>query len=228
MRPLSIKPGKFINPEGSCLISMGQTQVLCNATVEDRVPPFLLNTGKGWVTAEYGMLPRSTTTRMQRERAGGRPNSRSLEISRLIGRSMRAAVDVDRLGPRTVILDCDVLQADGGTRCCAVNGAVVALHLALEGLVKQGILEASPMHTMVAAVSVGIVSGKPALDLDYARDSEADVDLNVVMTAGGEFIELQGTGEKSAFSRGELDTMLELAWSGIEEILCVQRKALGL
>ena len=228
LRPIKLELGKLAHPEGSCLISMGLTRVLCTATVEDKVPRFLQDTGRGWVTAEYGMLPRSTHTRQERERTRGRPNSRALEISRLIGRCLRAGVDLKSLGERTVILDCDVLQADGGTRCAAINGAAVALHQALEHLVRQGELTANPMHTMVAAVSVGLVDRKPVLDLDYGQDSQAAVDMNVVMTGEGAFVEIQGTAEQSPFDRQELDKMLDLARLGIEELIRQQRKALGL
>ncbi|MFC1537751.1 ribonuclease PH [Gemmatimonadota bacterium] len=228
LRPIEIEIGKLLHPEGSCLFSMGRTRVLCTATVEDKVPPFLQDTGKGWVTAEYGMLPRSTNTRQERERTRGKANSRALEISRLIGRSLRACVDLQALGRRTVILDCDVLQADGGTRCCAVNGAAIALHQALQQLVDQGRLPDNPMRTLAAAVSVGMVQGEPALDLDYEKDSGAGVDMNVVMNGEGRFIEIQGSAEKSTFSRGELDRLLELSGLGIEEILRRQRETLGL
>jgi len=228
LRPVGIETGKLTHPEGSCLFSMGQTRVLCTASVEDKVPAFLQEAGRGWVTAEYGMLPRSTHTRQERERTRGKPNSRALEISRLIGRCLRACVDLKSLGERTVILDCDVLQADGGTRCCAVNGAVVALYQALEHLVSEGGLQSNPMHILVAAVSVGLIEGRPALDLDYSEDSRAAVDMNVVMTDRGGFVEVQGTAEKTPFERRELDEMLELAGVGIEELVRRQREALGL
>jgi ribonuclease PH len=215
--------------EGSCLASMGLTRVLCSATVEEKLPPFLEGAGKGgWVTAEYGMLPRSTHTRQQRERARGSANSRALEISRLIGRALRIAVDLPSLGERTVTLDCDVLQADGGTRCCAVNGAVVALHLALGKLVAGGKLAANPLKTLVAAVSVGLVDGAPRLDLDYALDSRAGVDLNVVLTAGGKLVEIQGTAEHEPFDRGQLDELLDLAGEGIDRLIAIQKEVLGL
>ncbi|MBN2289300.1 MAG: ribonuclease PH [Candidatus Glassbacteria bacterium] len=228
LRPVAIEPGILVHPEGSCLFSMGRTRVICTATVEDKVPPFLLDTGRGWVTAEYGMLPRSTHTRQVRERTRGRPDSRALEISRLVGRCLRATMDLGSLGERTVTLDCDVLQADGGTRCCAINGAAVALCQALESLVGRGELKANPMHTLVAGLSVGLVRGEPVLDLDYEKDSQAEVDMNVVMTAGGGFVEIQGAAEKSPFDRGQLDLMLELARLGIGEIIRRQREALGL
>ena len=228
LRTIEIELGKLIHPEGSCLFSMGRTRVLCTATVEEKVPPFLQDTGKGWITAEYGMLPRSTNTRQERERTRGKANSRALEISRLIGRSLRSCVDLQALGQRTVILDCDVIQADGGTRCCAINGSSIALHQALEKIVGQGQLKANPMQTMAAAVSVGIVQEEPVLDLDYDKDSRAEVDMNVVMNGEGEYIEIQGSAEKSTFTREELDRMLKLAGFGIREILQRQRETLGL
>ena len=228
LRPIGIELGKLTHPEGSCLISMGQTRVLCTASVEDKVPSFLKNTGRGWVTAEYGMLPRSTHTRQERERSRGKPNSRALEISRLIGRSLRASVNLESLGERSIILDCDVLQADGGTRCCAISGAAVALYQALEHLVGQGELPANPMHTLVAALSVGLIEGEPVVDLNYEEDSQAAVDLNVVMTGEGKLVEIQGTAEKSPFNRRELDKMLDLARLGIEELIRIQKEALRL
>ena len=212
--------------EGSVLICCGETRVLCNASVEDRVPPFLRGSGEGWVTAEYGMLPRSTDSRMTREAARGRQGGRTLEIQRLIGRSLRAVVDRAALGERTITLDCDVIQADGGTRTAAITGAYVALNDACHWLLKQGKISASPIHGQVAAVSVGIFGDTPVLDLDYAEDSVAETDMNVVMNDGGAFIELQGTAEGHAFHRNELDRLLDLAQSGIEQLMAMQRQSL--
>jgi len=212
--------------EGSVLICCGETRVLCNASVEDRLPPFLRGSGEGWVTAEYGMLPRSTDSRMGREAARGRQGGRTLEIQRLIGRSLRAVVDRAALGERTITLDCDVIQADGGTRTAAITGAYVALNDACNWLLQQGKISASPIHGQVAAVSVGIVGHTPLLDLDYAEDSVAETDMNVVMNDGGAFIELQGTAEGHAFHRNELDGMLDLAQSGIEQLMAMQRQSL--
>jgi len=212
--------------EGSVLICCGETRVLCNASVEDRVPPFLRGSGEGWVTAEYGMLPRSTDSRMAREAARGKQGGRTLEIQRLIGRSLRAVVDRAALGERTITLDCDVIQADGGTRTAAITGAYVALNDACKWLLKQGKISASPIHGQVAAVSVGIFGHTPVLDLDYAEDSAAETDMNVVMNDGGAFIELQGTAEGHAFHRNELDAMLGLAQAGIEQLMTVQRQSM--
>ena len=229
LRPVLLAPGWMAHAEGSCLAEMGLTRVLCSATVEEKLPPFLEHAGKGgWVTAEYGMLPRSTHTRQQRERSRGSANSRALEISRLIGRALRIAVDLPALGERTITLDCDVLQADGGTRCCAINGAVVALHLALGKLVGEGKLTANPLKTLVAAVSVGLVDGAPRLDLDYALDSRAEVDLNVVMTAGGRLVEVQGTAEHEPFDRSQLNELLDLAGQGIGHLIAIQKEVLGI
>lgn len=213
--------------EGSVLISCGDTKVLCTASVEDRVPPFLRGKEMGWVTAEYGMLPRSTGSRMGREAARGRQGGRTLEIQRLIGRSLRAVVDRAALGERTVTLDCDVLQADGGTRTAAITGAYVALVDACRWLARKGAIGKEPVHGQVAAISVGIVGAGAVLDLDYREDSTAETDLNVVMNDGGGFIELQGTAEGHAFRRDELDRMLDLARSGIEQLLELQAEALG-
>lgn len=213
--------------EGSVLISCGDTRVLCNASVEQRVPPFLRNTGKGWVTAEYSMLPRSTNTRNQREASRGKQSGRTLEIQRLIGRSLRAAIDLEALGERTITLDCDVLQADGGTRTASITGAFVALQLAIDSLLASGSLKKTPVHGQIAAVSVGIFEGAPVLDLDYAEDSCAETDMNVVMNDAGNFIEVQGTAEGHAFSRDELDRLLDLASTGNEQLMALQREALG-
>jgi len=212
--------------EGSVLICCGETRVLCNASVEDRVPPFLRGSGEGWVTAEYGMLPRSTGSRMGREAARGKQGGRTLEIQRLIGRSLRAVVDRAALGERTITLDCDVIQADGGTRTASITGAYVALCDACQWLLDNRRIEKNPIHGQVAAVSVGIFEDTPVLDLDYAEDSAAETDMNVVMNDGDAFIELQGTAEGHAFRRDELDRMLFLAQSGISQLMELQRQSL--
>ena len=208
------------------LVEFGDTRVLCTASVDEGVPPFLRGKGQGWVTAEYGMLPRATHTRSPREAARGKQSGRTQEIQRLIGRSLRAAVDLAGLGERTVTIDCDVLQADGGTRTAAITGAYLALADACDTLCSRGLLSAIPLHGQVAAVSVGIVRGVPMLDLDYGEDSEAETDMNVVMNNGGAFIEVQGTAEGHAFRRHELDTLLNLAASGIGELCALQTQAL--
>lgn len=213
--------------EGSVLMECGDTRVLCTASVEETVPAFLRNTGRGWVTAEYGMLPRATHTRTKREAASGKQGGRTLEIQRLIGRALRAVVDLKALGERTITLDCDVLQADGGTRTAAITGSYVALSDAVATLMGRGVLRESPIHGQVAAVSVGIWAGVPVLDLDYAEDSEAETDMNVVMNNGGAFIELQGTAEGHAFRREELDELLNLAAGGIRQLHAKQLEALG-
>jgi len=212
--------------EGSVLVEFGETRVLCNATVETSVPPFLRNTGQGWVTAEYGMLPRATHTRSPREAAKGKQGGRTLEIQRLIGRALRAVVDLKALGERSITLDCDVLQADGGTRTAAITGGYVALVDAVAAMIKRGQIKESPIHGQVAAVSVGISGGIPVLDLDYLEDSAAETDMNVVMNNGGAFIELQGTAEGHAFRRHELDEMLNLAAGGLGQLLALQLEAL--
>jgi ribonuclease PH len=212
--------------EGSVLVEFGDTRVLCNATVEARVPGFLRGKGQGWVTAEYGMLPRSTDSRMDREAARGKQGGRTLEIQRLIGRSLRAIVDRDALGEHTVTLDCDVLQADGGTRTAAITGAYVALVDAVATMRGRGMVNRDPLHGAVAAVSVGIYNGEPVLDLDYAEDSEAETDMNVVMNDAGAFIEIQGTAEGHAFRREELDRMVTLAGDGIARLIELQRQCL--
>jgi ribonuclease PH len=212
--------------EGSVLICCGETRVLCNASVEDRVPAFLRGSSEGWVTAEYGMLPRSTSSRMSREAARGRQGGRTLEIQRLIGRSLRAVVNRAALGERTITLDCDVIQADGGTRTASITGAYVALCDACRWLADRGLIEVDPVHGQVAAVSVGIYQNTPVLDLDYAEDSAAETDMNIVMNDGEAFIELQGTAEGHAFRRDELDAMLALARAGIAELMALQREAL--
>ena len=226
LRPLSLQRGFTRHAEGSVLIAMGDTRVLCTASVESRVPGFLRGKGEGWVTAEYGMLPRSTHSRMGREAAQGRQGGRTLEIQRLIGRALRACVDRAALGERTITLDCDVLQADGGTRCAAITGAYVALVDAIRTLQKRGELSRDPIHGAVAAVSVGIVGSTPVLDLDYAEDSGCDTDMNVVMNDGGGLIEIQGTAEGHAFRRSELSGMLDLAEAGIAQLFAAQRAAL--
>ncbi|HVU68783.1 MAG TPA: ribonuclease PH [Ktedonobacteraceae bacterium] len=223
IRPVKLSVDFLGYAEGSVLIEAGQTRVLCTASVEEKVPPFLEGKGQGWVTAEYNMLPRATHTRNARERSG-KISGRTQEIQRLIGRSLRAAVDLTALGPRTITLDCDVLQADGGTRTASVTGAYIALHRACSYLVAQGLLSAHPLRTAVAAISVGVVEGEIVLDLCYAEDSRAAVDFNVVMTAEHEFIEVQGTGEGGVFSRNTMNAMLDLAETGIGELLQIQQK----
>ncbi|HEY8540517.1 MAG TPA: ribonuclease PH [Steroidobacteraceae bacterium] len=213
--------------EGSVLVEFGDTRVVCTASVEEGVPAFLRNTGQGWVTAEYGMLPRSTHTRTRREAAVGKQGGRTLEIQRLIGRALRGVVDLKALGERTITLDCDVIQADGGTRTASITGGYVALVDAVNTLVNRGVLAESPIHGQVAAVSVGIWSGIPVVDLDYAEDSEAETDMNVVMNNGGGFIELQGTAEGHAFRREELDELLNLAANAIGQLFAKQLEALG-
>jgi len=219
--------GYTAHAEGSVLVEFGHTRVLCTASVDNGVPAFLRNTGQGWVTAEYGMLPRATHTRTPREAARGRQTGRTQEIQRLIGRSLRACIDLRALGERTVTLDCDVLQADGGTRTAAITGGYVALADAVGALVRGGQLRSSPIHGQVAAVSVGIVDGVPVLDLDYAEDSAAETDMNVVMNSGGAFIEVQGTAEGHAFRRDELDRLLDLAAGGVARLCALQLEALG-
>ncbi|MCC5795623.1 MAG: ribonuclease PH [Chromatiales bacterium] len=226
MRAVSFSTGYTTHAEGSVLASLGGTRVLCTASVEQQVPPFLRGAGQGWVTAEYGMLPRATHSRARREAASGRQSGRTQEIQRLIGRSLRAAIDLKALGERTVTLDCDVLQADGGTRTIAISGAWVALSMAVERLIAAGALRSNPLHGQVAAVSVGIHHGVPVLDLDYAEDSAAETDMNVVMNDAGAFIELQGTAEGHAFHRQELDALLDLAAAGTRKLMAVQEQAL--
>mgnify|MGYP002621524612 FL=1 len=226
MRPVRFTRRFTRHAEGSVLVEFGDTRVLCTASVEDTVPAFLRGKGQGWVTAEYGMLPRSTHTRTPREAAKGKQSGRTQEIQRLIGRSLRAVVDLAALGERTITIDCDVLQADGGTRTAAITGGYIALADACDTLVKQGVIPASPLHGQVAAVSVGIVGGIPVLDLDYAEDSQAETDMNVVMNNGGAFIELQGTAEGHAFRRHELDALLDLAITGLGTLFSLQAQAL--
>jgi ribonuclease PH len=226
LRAVTIERHFTKHAEGSVLIAMGDTRVLCTASVEERVPPWLRGKGQGWVTAEYGMLPRATGERTQREAARGGQGGRTLEIQRLIGRSLRACVDRAALGERVITLDCDVLQADGGTRTASITGAWVALVDAVNVLMRRGAIKANPVHGAVAAVSVGIYQGTPVLDLDYAEDSNCDTDMNVVMNDGGGFIELQGTAEGHAFRREELDALTTLAHKGIGELIEAQRRAL--
>lgn len=227
LRPVGIKRGYLEFAEGSVLIETGSTKVICTATVEDRVPPFLCGTGRGWITAEYSMLPRSSKQRIAREAAKGKVGGRTHEIQRLIGRSLRAAVDMDLLGERTIVVDCDVIQADGGTRTASITGAYVALVDTISLLKAEGALTEDPLIDSVAAVSVGIVGGTPCLDLNYAEDSTADVDMNVIMTGSGRFIEVQGTAELEAFTRDELNTLLDLATKGVADLTRFQKKALS-
>jgi ribonuclease PH len=228
LRPARIDVGVVRSAEGSARVTMGDTVLLCAATVEDRVPGWMRNTGRGWVTAEYGMLPRSSPQRITREATLGKQGGRTLEIQRLIGRSLRAVVDLSSFGERSITLDCDVLEADGGTRTAAINGASVALHQAFTGLVEKGLIPYHPMRDLVAAVSVGVVAGVPTLDLDYSEDSGAEVDMNVVMTGSGRFVEVQGTAESAPFSQAELGAMLRLAKRGIVRMLRLQKRALGI
>jgi len=224
MRPVTVTPGYLLTAEGSVLIEVGNTRVLCAASVEDSVPGFLRGHGKGWVTAEYSMLPRATATRTAREVSKGRASGRTMEIQRLIGRSLRSIVDMDALGERSVILDCDVLQADGGTRTAAITGAYIAMSIALRKLVQYGSLKKNPIRDSVAATSVGIVGGEAMLDLCYHEDSRAEVDMNVVMTGAGQFVELQATAEKVAFNDGQLNALLALARKGVADLIAIQKQ----
>ena len=226
LRTLSFTRGYTKHAEGSVLVAMGDTRVLCTASVLDRLPPHKKGSGEGWVTAEYGMLPRSTHTRSDREAARGKQSGRTQEIQRLIGRSLRAVVDLKKLGERTLHIDCDVLQADGGTRCASICGAYVAVADAVAVLLREGKLAETPLNDSIAAVSVGVYQGQPVLDLDYLEDSSAETDMNVVMKDGGAFVEIQGTAEGHAFRRDELDALLELAAAGIERLHALQRAAL--
>jgi ribonuclease PH len=221
LRPLTITPDWLKDPEGSALIRAGETWVICTASVEEKVPPFLKDTGRGWVTAEYAMLPRATNTR-----SGRQPGGRGKEIERLIGRALRASIDMGKLGQRTITIDCDVLQADGGTRTAAITGGFVALALACRRLVGKKLIAASPLLHEVAAVSVGIVDGEARLDLPYVEDSAAEVDMNIVMTADGKLVEVQGTAEHGTFDRAQLDSLVDLATAGIEQLIAAQRRAL--
>ena len=227
VRPTRITPDFTIHAEGCVLIEVGRTKVICTASVEERVPPFMRGQGKGWVTAEYGMLPRATNTRTQREASAGKVGGRTQEIQRLIGRSLRSVVSMNELGERTVWVDCDVIQADGGTRTASITGGFVALVLALERLREKGTIPRIPITEYVAATSVGVIGGTPMLDLAYEEDSRADVDMNVVKTSGGRFIEVQGTAETQPFSRSELDDLLALADTGIATLVGVQREVVG-
>ncbi|HEX5806525.1 MAG TPA: ribonuclease PH [Macromonas sp.] len=227
LRPVRITRNFTMHAEGSVLIEFGDTKVLCTASVEERVPPHKKGSGEGWITAEYGMLPRATHTRSSREAAKGKQTGRTQEIQRLIGRSLRAVVDLAALGERTITLDCDVLQADGGTRTAAITGAFVALHDAVHQLLAEGKLDHNPLLHPVAAISVGIVSGVPVLDLNYVEDADCDTDMNVVMTGASHFVEVQGTAEGVAFSRAEMDQLLLLAEKGIDELIALQRAVLS-
>jgi ribonuclease PH len=224
LRPIKVSVDYLNFAEGSVLIEAGGTRVLCAASIEEGVPPFLEGRGQGWLTAEYSMLPRATKTRTKRESAVGRPSGRTQEIQRLIGRSLRAALDLKLLGERTLTLDCDVLQADGGTRTLSITGAYIAAHRACTALLKQGLLKGHPVQTAVAAISVGVIDNVPLLDLNYAEDSRAQVDFNVVMTGKGEFVEVQGTAEGRPFSREALDNLLALADQGIRQLLAIQKQ----
>jgi ribonuclease PH len=227
LRPVILQRSYTRYAEGSALVAFGDTRVLCTASVEEKVPPHKRGTGTGWVTAEYGMLPRATHTRSDREAARGKQSGRTQEIQRLIGRSLRSVFDLAALGERSILIDCDVLQADGGTRTAAITGAFVAAHDAVTGLIASGKLKASPIRDFVAAVSVGVVQGMPLLDLEYTEDSACDTDMNVVMTGSGGFVEVQGTAEGVPFSRSEMDALLALADKGIRELVAAQRAALG-
>ncbi|MCS7315559.1 MAG: ribonuclease PH [Bryobacterales bacterium] len=223
LRPVRLTPGYLLTAEGSVLIEMGNTRVLCAASVDETVPQFLRGTGRGWVTAEYSLLPRATVTRTPREIARGRPSGRTQEIQRLIGRSLRAVTDLEALGERTIILDCDVIQADGGTRAAAITGAFVALALAVNQLASFGVIKTWPIRDYVAAVSVGLIEGQPLLDLTYEEDSRAQVDMNVVMTGSGQFVEIQATAEQAPFGDDQFHALLELARRGLCELLEIQR-----
>ncbi|NLE65001.1 MAG: ribonuclease PH [Elusimicrobia bacterium] len=226
LRRIVIQKNYLKHAEGSCLISFGETKVVCSASVEEGVPPFLKGKGRGWVTAEYGMLPRSCTSRINREKAGG--SGRTQEIQRLIGRSLRAVVDMKKLGERTIKIDCDVIQGDGGTRTASITGGYIALALAVAKIRKAGLIEKSPLTAQVAAVSVGMKEGRAILDLNYAEDSTAEVDMNIVMLGSGKFVEVQGTAEGQAFSEKDMVAMMALARKGIRELLMVQRRVAGI
>ncbi|HEU4622715.1 MAG TPA: ribonuclease PH [Burkholderiaceae bacterium] len=227
LRAVSIERGYTRHAEGSVLVAFGDTRVICTASVENKVPPFLKGQGRGWLTAEYGMLPRATHTRSEREAARGKQSGRTHEIQRLIGRSLRAVVDLERLGERTIQIDCDVIQADGGTRTASITGAFVAVRDAVNGLLESNAIDHDPVLDAVAAVSVGVVNGVPVLDLDYAEDASCETDMNVVMTGRGGFVEVQGTAEGTPFSPAELQSMLGLAELGIRQLIAAQREALG-
>jgi ribonuclease PH len=227
LRPVKITKGYITTAEGSVLIEVGQTKVICTASIEEKVPPFLKDTGRGWITAEYGMLPRATSTRSIRESVAGRIGGRTHEIQRLIGRSLRSVVDLDKLGERTVWIDCDVIQADGGTRTASITGAYVALVEAMRYAIRNGIIENNPVRSMVAAVSVGVVNGELMLDLCYEEDFQAEVDMNVVMTDEGRFVEVQGTAEGIPFTKETLQDLLSLAEKGIRELIKIQKESIG-
>ncbi|MGH1330100.1 MAG: ribonuclease PH [Paracoccaceae bacterium] len=227
MRPISIETGVTRHAEGSCMIRCGDTHVLCTATIEERVPPFLRNTGLGWVTAEYGMLPRATNTRMRREAAAGKQGGRTVEIQRLIGRSLRAGVDRSALGERQITIDCDVIQADGGTRCASITGGWVALRLAVNKLLKAGDIVSDPLTDHVAAVSCGIYAGQPVLDLDYPEDSEAGVDGNFIMLGASQMVEVQMSAEGSTYSRAQMNELIDLSEKGIAELILAQKAAVN-
>ena len=228
LRPVEIIRGYTKHAEGSVLVKFGDTHVLCTASIDEKVPPFLRGKNQGWVTAEYGMLPRSTGSRMDREAARGKQTGRTQEIQRLIGRSLRAIIDLDKLGERTIQIDCDVIQADGGTRTASITCAFVALHDAIGTLLEKQLITESPLRDFVAAISVGVYEGTPVLDLDYIEDSGCDTDMNVVMTGSGGFVEIQGTAEGTPFQRDEMNAMLDLAQAGIKELVAKQKAALGL
>ena len=226
LRPVQFECNYTRYAEGSVLVSFGETRVLCNASVEEKVPPFLRGQGKGWVTAEYSMLPRATHTRSSREAARGKIGGRTYEIQRLIGRSLRAVVDLEKLGERSILIDCDVIQADGGTRTASITGAYVALSLAVKGLLEQGLISESPLTGSVSAISVGIVAGKVLLDVDYSEDSQADVDMNYVITGDGRFVEVQGTAEEVPFTIAEMDALRDMALAGCSELSALQQEVL--
>ncbi len=226
MRPVAVTTGYVKHPDGSVLIEIGETRVICTATREDKVPPFLRNSGKGWVTAEYGMIPGSTNTRMMREVMQGRPSGRTQEIQRLIGRALRSVVDLSRLGEQTIWVDCDVLQADGSTRCAAITGGFIAMALAMKKMVFENKIKSMPIKDYLAAVSVGVVGQEARLDLDYQEDSSADVDMNIVQTGSGRYVEIQGTAERHPFGKDELQALLDLAGKGIAELVDIQKQTL--
>ena len=226
IRKVNVIRNYTIHAEGSVLISFGNTKVICTASVADRVPPFLRNQGKGWITAEYSMLPRATGERTQRESAKGKLSGRTMEIQRLIGRSLRSCIDLEKLGEKTITIDCDVIQADGGTRTASITGGYIALAMAVERMVRNGVLNENPIKSKVAAISVGIVSGIPMTDLKYTEDSAAEVDMNVIMNDKGEFIEVQGTGEEATYTRKELNELLDMAEKAIKQLLEIQAKTL--
>lgn len=227
LREIKVTKDFNIYAEGSVLMEFGNTRVICTASVSEKVPPFLKNQGKGWLTAEYAMLPRATGERNARESAKGKLSGRTMEIQRLIGRALRAAIDLDKLGERTITIDCDVIQADGGTRTTSISGGFIALALAVKKLMADGVLKENPIISNVAAISVGIVNGTPMLDLKYSEDSTAEVDMNIIMNAKGEFVEVQGTGEEATYTRAQLNELIDLAEGGIKEIIEIQNKIIG-